>query len=112
MPSTYVHMSGRDLDKAILQVNGISTESIKKEEVIMQPVNCPRCQERNSPGSKYCCKCAAILDARTVMENEQQRREEKTELDIARQLTRLISTDSELRNKVMDKLKLAKELVQ
>ena len=35
MPSTYIHLSGKDLDKKILAINGIHTEPDKQEEIII-----------------------------------------------------------------------------
>jgi len=69
MPSTYVHMSGKDLDSAILKLNGFQV-SEEVEESIMQPRICPRCEAINTPTSKYCCTCSGTIDA-TELINEQ-----------------------------------------
>jgi site-specific recombinase XerD len=75
MPSTYVHMSGREVDDAILNMNGIKTES-KKDEQKMQPRICPRCETINTFDAKHCNKCGGILDVQYAMELQ-----EKIELE-------------------------------
>ena len=70
MPSTYVHMSGREVDDAILTMNGVKTE-MKKEEKKMQPRICPRCDTINAFDSMHCNKCGGVLDVRYAMELEE-----------------------------------------
>ncbi|MDE1859712.1 MAG: tyrosine-type recombinase/integrase [Candidatus Micrarchaeota archaeon] len=61
MAATYVHLSGRDIDNAILGANGM-----KQEQRVVEPVlkvkNCQRCQLSNTPTSIYCSRCGAPLD--------------------------------------------------
>lgn len=65
MASTYVHLSGRDTDNAILELNGLSKkESIK---TILQPKICPKCGQVNSSTSNYCNRCSGILDIETTI---------------------------------------------
>jgi len=68
MASVYVHLSGRDIDKAILQVYGI-TQDEKKEEVII----CPRCLKENSLVSRFCLSCGMPLELRAAVEMEEKR---------------------------------------
>ncbi len=77
MPSTYVHMSGREVDEAILTMNGIKSPE-HKEEIILKPVICPRCDTINASESKHCNKCGGILDLKIAfeMEEKQKLREE------------------------------------
>lgn len=61
MPATYVHLSGRDVDDKILQVEGVKQrEKLKDDE--LKPIECPRCQYINSPVNQYCGRCGLILD--------------------------------------------------
>jgi integrase len=61
MTQTYVHLSGRDQDKAILKAYGIET---KDDEPIEsnKPIPCPRCKEPNDKINRFCWKCGMILD--------------------------------------------------
>ena len=72
MAATYVHLSGRDVDSAILQLHGLVNEKEKKEEKF-RARNCHRCRQPNSPTSKFCNKCGAVLDVETVLMVEQER---------------------------------------
>lgn len=61
MTQTYVHLSGRDQDKAILKAYGIEVQDdapIESE----RPLNCPRCNEPNDRIARFCWKCGMILD--------------------------------------------------
>lgn len=59
--SVYVHLSGRDVDKALLKSYGI--EDAGKEPVSnLCPKPCPRCQHDNSSTNKFCSNCSMVLD--------------------------------------------------
>jgi len=60
MAAVYVHLSGRDVDSAILQLHGLNSEDGKHEKFIVK--NCPRCACPNSPSSFVCTKCGAMLN--------------------------------------------------
>jgi len=70
MAAVYVHLSGRDVDNAILELHGVK----KKEEAknTFSPKKC-RCGQNNSPANKYCSKCGQILDINLQLEVEEQR---------------------------------------
>jgi len=76
-PGTYVHLSGRDIDGAILRMNGIEIEkeSIEKKD----PITCPRCKAVNDSYAKFCLDCGLALDYKTIMEYDQ-RKEQATKL--------------------------------
>jgi integrase/recombinase XerD len=65
MVSTYVHLSGRDVDEAILQLNGIKT-SIIEQKIPFK--TCNRCDTKNDETSLYCSKCGMILDEKTAIQ--------------------------------------------
>ena len=69
MPATYVHMSGREVDQAILAMNGIK-EDKEKQESKLQPQICVRCDTINSADFQHCSKCGGILDVKYVGELE------------------------------------------
>ena len=73
MPSTYVHLSGRDVDGAILNLYGMK-EDKKKDRKEFAPVKCPRCGTMNSPGGKFCIKCGMPLDIKAAIEIENERK--------------------------------------
>jgi integrase len=55
-PSTYIHLSGRDVDDSILSIYG-KYESVKTQEPILKVDDCPRCKEPNDPVAMFCQKC-------------------------------------------------------
>jgi ribosomal protein L40E len=68
MASTYVHLSGRNIDNALLKLNGIKTEDeVNSEEHSLRIKTCMRCQEVNSPTNGFCSRCGSPLDPRTAM---------------------------------------------
>lgn len=75
MPHTYVHMSGKEVDNAILAMNKIKTEK-KTNETILQSQKCPRCSTVNGFNCKFCNKCGAILDMKTAIEIEENKKQE------------------------------------
>src|SRR3989338_9829879 len=49
MPSTYVHLSGKNIDNAILEVSGMQKK--KEEEPVQMSALCKRCDTINAIGS-------------------------------------------------------------
>lgn len=67
--STYVHLSQRDTDKAILGLYGLLEKEESEEEKLMA-IKCPRCRQDNYPGSRFCRYCGMALDIKSAMEAE------------------------------------------
>lgn len=68
MAAVYVHLSGRDIDNAILDVYNLKNKP--KETDQFKPIECPRCSATNSPGSKFCIKCGYALAADVAIQME------------------------------------------
>ena len=64
MASVYVHLSGVDVDNAILKMNGVEVK--EEKENALKTVTCPRCHEINTASSRLCYKCFANLDPAAV----------------------------------------------
>jgi len=58
MPAIYVHLSGRDVDDALLDFYKLK----KKKEEQKLPRRCPVCGELNPPGAELCWRCYRPLD--------------------------------------------------
>jgi ribosomal protein S27AE len=69
MAAIYVHLSGRDVDDALLKMHGIVTD--EKKDVQMSPKKCPRCSVMNSPTTKFCSKCGLALNIKAALEIEE-----------------------------------------
>ena len=70
MPRIYVHLSGRDIDKAIYnKVYGFETDE-KREEELLRPAICPRCKENCGPTTEYCYRCGMPLKEENILNIE------------------------------------------
>jgi len=98
MAGTYVHMNGKNLDDAILAVNGMkSSEEVKP----VQPRVCSRCKTINGFDTRYCRQCGGVLDVRELMEMEE-RLSERQEAD---KMMNMLMQDQDIRKLVLMKLK-------
>ena len=104
MPHTYVHMSGKDVDNAIIALNGIKTEK-KNNETILQSKQCPRCSSVNGFNNKFCFKCGAILDMKTAMEIEEKQKEELTINNTTNILMKNLLKDPEINQILVRKIR-------
>ncbi|APH38033.1 hypothetical protein BHR79_00085 [Methanohalophilus halophilus] len=88
MPATYIHLSGGDVDNAILNMYGIKEE---KKEPDLKTITCPRCKFNNGPTYEYCSQCGAALNIETAI-NADEKREELAEyvMDLVEQDPRIM----------------------
>ncbi len=61
MPQVYTHFNDQDVDRAILESNGIDAKNIEKLEPLDSRV-CANCGEVNTILSHFCKKCNSLLD--------------------------------------------------
>jgi integrase len=64
-PSTYIHLSGSDVEDRLLELNGIKIKENEKPPVV-PTTKCYRCSEVNSIANKFCYKCNAPLQQETI----------------------------------------------
>jgi integrase/recombinase XerD len=75
MAATYIHMSGKDTDRAILEASGIDIE-MDKPKSVMKPRKCRKCKTVNEVTNKYCKICGMPLDEKEsekLIENDLKR---------------------------------------
>ncbi len=70
MPSTYIHLRATDVDDALLKLNGIVKDTT--QAVGFVPLQCPRCTQKNTPGSVRCYACGLTLDLKRGIELDHQ----------------------------------------
>lgn len=92
MARIYVHLSGRDVDDAILEANGIKRK--EKEDDEMQPIVCS-CGEINTPVNNYCNKCGKPLKTRIALEVDEKK-------EILKEFMKKISEKPELFQKIKE----------
>ena len=68
IPAVYVHLSGRDVDRAILEHHGIKPEERSAKDEALKPIECPRCHTKNPPGAKFCMSDGMPLEDRAAQE--------------------------------------------
>jgi hypothetical protein len=90
MPSTYVHLSGRDVDGALLKAHGISMDQESTSRVAITLTKCSRCAKEITSEDQFCPACGMVLDAKAGMRLE----EERTKAD---SLMDLLMKDDEVR---------------
>lgn len=103
MPRIYVHLSGRDIDRAINKVYGLEEEEDEKE-VEIKPKKCPRCGYVNAPTDIYCGRCALILDEKERLKLEME------ESKIAIDLMTYIMQNPEMFEKVKEMIKFVEKV--
>ncbi|MBI2557720.1 tyrosine-type recombinase/integrase, partial [Candidatus Woesearchaeota archaeon] len=98
---TYVHLSGRDTDHKILEINGMAEENKKKQDEL-KPKICPRCSMLNSQDSNYCSKCASILDTETAMKEQEKMVQEDNRFKFKEQIMNEAAKDQKIMEKLLD----------
>ena len=68
MAATYVHLSGRDVDSALLQMYSLKEKPEEKQQKLDIRF-CPRCKEKNSPTQSFCGKCGSPFDEQLILED-------------------------------------------
>ena len=99
MAAVYVHLSGRDVDKALLKVYGIEAPEEKKVS-IMTPRECLRCHLANQATNRFCSRCGLPLNEEAKAEVMRKDMERRNADDI---MDKLIE-DGEFREMLLKKL--------
>lgn len=60
--TVYVHLSGKDVDDALLKAYGIKTEESSCDITTLKPVNCKRCKTQNESANSFCKLCGFPLN--------------------------------------------------
>lgn len=71
MPATYVHLSGRDINDAILRMHGHEVKEERKET--LKPVKCLRCDFVSPPHADQCHRCGLPFNIEAQMEFQKQK---------------------------------------
>ncbi len=98
MPSTYVHLSGRDVDGALLKAHGITVDKEQRNTLAFTLKQCPRCNKDISSHNQFCPSCGIVLDGKSAVGIEEERMK-------ADRLMDLLMKDEEVRQLLFQKLK-------
>ena len=77
--ATYVHLSGKQADEAILKAYGVEVQD--NGIVEPKPVKCPRCGESNPSDGNYCRKCWLPLTIEATLELKEKEEHIQKELE-------------------------------
>lgn len=99
MASVYVHLSGRDVDKALLKTYGISIDENRKEGSDLKPIDCPRCKEINHATNKFCQRCGMVIDEQ-MKDKIIQEGFKRKEMD--QMLEKMLNSDEKFRKMFME----------
>ncbi len=83
MAATYIHMSGKETDNSILEMNGIEINNERKESK-MKPTTCLRCKTVNEATNRFCKLCGLILDeeeAKRMIEGDSEKQRVENVMD-------------------------------
>ena len=94
-PATYVHLSQRDTDDAILSIHGLKEEEIENNQ--LKIIICNRCKTKNSPGARFCESCGIPLNMKVALDQQ------KEINNIDGQITKIFQ-DENIRNILIKKI--------
>ena len=97
MPSTYVHLSGRDIDTAILKAHGITIDKESKVNIALTLTKCPRCGKETSSEIKFCPACGMVLNVKTALKLHEEGK-------LADWIMDMLMKDGEVRNFLAQKI--------
>jgi site-specific recombinase XerD len=73
MPSIYVHLSGRDVDSALLKAHGITVAQEDKPKPEFTSITCPRCKQKTGSEMQFCPTCGMALSLSSAMKLDEER---------------------------------------
>ncbi len=102
MASVYVHLSGRDVDRAILKLYGMEMDEEGNGE-LLKPKKCLRCGETNPASNQLCKRCFFPLDQRA-----EKLFEREMKMEIMDQIMETLWNDKEFREFFLKKVREAR----
>jgi site-specific recombinase XerD len=97
MPSVYVHLSGRDVDSALLKAQGIVLNQEESVKLALTLVKCPRCGKESSCETQFCPACGMILNEKAAVNLEEER-------NLADRIMDLLMKDEEVKRLLLRKM--------
>jgi len=94
MAARYIHLSGKQVDDAILKLNGIIKEEPKEDNALKREP-CPRCKHKNETNNKYCKKCWLPLTQDAIGELQETGEKSQESVISLMKLLELVGNDPE-----------------
>ena len=107
-PATYVHLSGKDMDDAVLKMYGIKKDENDAE--FLKPGVCPRCHELTAVNAKFCFKCGLPLtkEASITVETIKTDYVQLADLDEIREMKNTLKQELEEISRLKEMIKAGK----
>ncbi len=102
MAGIYVHLNGKDLDKAIMKMNGVEVNEKEDTNEQFKMKECIRCKMKNELTNKFCKRCGFVLDK----EEAQKVIKEEAQINQADEIMNQLVNDPEILNLIRERLKL------
>jgi len=93
MAARYIHLSGKQVDDAILKLHGLKKD--EKEEDLLKREPCPRCGHLNETNNEICEKCWLPLKPEAIREVEKIRELKEENMLVLMKLVDLAKTLSQ-----------------
>jgi Zn-finger protein len=103
MAAIYVHLSGKDIDNAILKMYGMESEE-RKEDLVLKSMKCPRCGAIQDARKESCSECWLSFRVDAV---------EKSELELLKEeMERMKAENKDLISEIMVEKHIDEENLQ
>jgi hypothetical protein len=77
----YIHLSGKDVDNALIALNEGGGQT-RAEEYKLKSIVCKRCSESISPGMNFCSKCSLPVNLNNEYTREMELENENRDLKL------------------------------
>ncbi len=91
MPSTYVHLSGKNIDNTILEINGLKKK--EAENQLKMSKVCKRCDTINATGSMFCNKCGGVIDQTKALQLDEEMKQKNIFQNISNEALSKLMTE-------------------
>lgn len=102
MPGTYIHMSGKNTDDALLRIYGIQDKA--NEQPTAKSTPCFRCEYINPANFQFCGRCGSALDLKAAIEAEERQKVVVEKREASDALLNQLLQDNEVRELLKKKL--------
>lgn len=103
MPRTYVHLSGKDIDGTLFRLNGIQ-DTTTKQESILKPKKCQRCNYLNSYEHRFCSKCGNVIDIKEAIKLQEETELIQQKREFSDEIMNKLFADPDIQNLIKTKL--------
>jgi site-specific recombinase XerD len=106
MAAVYVHLSGKDVDNAIYNANGITNGNVDSTKPKLTMKTCYKCHLVNEATARHCVNCGSPLDVSPVEQTEEVEKLKEDFSVLKSAITMLVSKlGVEMNEKIMEIIK-------